>query len=690
MSFANGKSKPAPNSRVPSTRPFSRPSVRPAARGLRAGGAATMEHDAATFAGSSGSWTSGASTVSPTSGGGGHELPADIRPAPEARLGFDSGKVRVLEREADAVADRIMTMGEVAETPVTGNAESSIQAKSSTDSQPSAVSADTHSRINQRKGVGGRPLPGHVRDFMEPRFGTDFGRVRVHNDSSAASLARDLNARAFTVGRDIFFGRGHSTFHTPGARRLLAHELTHTLQQSSESTGATIQRSSLGDLWTDTKELAKGVNEGAGKLWNQAKEGIGEVADRVHAGAKGIQCRAGLISPPTDEWMTNKRIDKLASHTGSYMRKGENGAGVELVQKTLHYWGCKKKGTDLLPIFGADRDYGNETKEAVKEFQRDHDLADDGTVGWNTFDRLDAVARGRTEHPGGATDDNVEHYLIEGADFFKHRDGTSNQFGYCEGEDRGGQDDGDGYDPRYWREVSSTKNGEEIGYIEATTTPWVAMNMLVRHFRDHVPKPGGKRGEQTMWKFDCIEAAHLNIVYTDWQIQERDDFNKRYAPLRFGIDVIESSGAWRGGVIWQMNPGEKIFTYGGEDQHRVYLDTHGRTMRDLAAEADIATRVVFHHPAALEQCQKDSTSDACNIEYENTVKAGREVFNGYPYGPIRSYDGLLDQMAKEFPGAYDDVPHSDADIAEARKKIFIITILLRDESAQGYLDRLDS
>ncbi len=77
----------------------------------------------------------------------------------------------------------------------------------------------------------GQPLPPSVRRFMEPRFGADFGDVSLHADEHAAARSRELNAAAFTQGRDIFFGGGQYRPDERAGRELIAHELTHTLQQ---------------------------------------------------------------------------------------------------------------------------------------------------------------------------------------------------------------------------------------------------------------------------------------------------------------------------------------------------------------------------------------------------------------------------------------------------------------------------
>src|SRR2546429_2276399 len=79
----------------------------------------------------------------------------------------------------------------------------------------------------------GQPLDAGTRAFMEPRFGHDFSNVRVHSDARAAESARSVNALAYTVGRDVVFGAGQYAPRTSEGRRLLAHELTHVMQQQS-------------------------------------------------------------------------------------------------------------------------------------------------------------------------------------------------------------------------------------------------------------------------------------------------------------------------------------------------------------------------------------------------------------------------------------------------------------------------
>ena len=87
---------------------------------------------------------------------------------------------------------------------------------------------DTVEEIFQSRGSG-RPLGKETREFMESRFGYDFGEVRVHTDSHADRLSNQLCAEAFTVGRDIYLGSGKYSPASTQGKRLLAHELTHVV-----------------------------------------------------------------------------------------------------------------------------------------------------------------------------------------------------------------------------------------------------------------------------------------------------------------------------------------------------------------------------------------------------------------------------------------------------------------------------
>ncbi len=84
----------------------------------------------------------------------------------------------------------------------------------------------------------GQPLEDETRAFMEPHFGHDFSQVRIHTDERAAESAQAMNALAYTVGRDVVFAPGQYMPETTEGKRLLAHELTHSIQQAQWQTEA--------------------------------------------------------------------------------------------------------------------------------------------------------------------------------------------------------------------------------------------------------------------------------------------------------------------------------------------------------------------------------------------------------------------------------------------------------------------
>lgn len=104
-----------------------------------------------------------------------------------------------------------------------------LQTKEVTGQTP-GVSPELASRIQALR-EGGQPLSASTRAFFEPRLSHDFSQVRVHADSRAAETAQAVNARAFTLGRDIVFGAEQYAPGTTAGKRLLAHELTHVAQQ---------------------------------------------------------------------------------------------------------------------------------------------------------------------------------------------------------------------------------------------------------------------------------------------------------------------------------------------------------------------------------------------------------------------------------------------------------------------------
>ncbi|MGB1251002.1 MAG: eCIS core domain-containing protein [Candidatus Promineifilaceae bacterium] len=152
------------------------------------------------------------------------------------------------EVEADRVADQVMRMptgdmsawGRTAPTPPKlqlkcaacgGDDETAMR---SSDVATPEVTPTIERNIQKMQG-GGQPLDDNTRGFFEQRMGADFSSVRVHTDSNAIQTSRDINARAFTTGNNIAFNSGEYNPNSSAGKHLLAHELTHTIQQGASS-----------------------------------------------------------------------------------------------------------------------------------------------------------------------------------------------------------------------------------------------------------------------------------------------------------------------------------------------------------------------------------------------------------------------------------------------------------------------
>ncbi len=131
-----------------------------------------------------------------------------------------------LEREADRIAGQVLTMPAPS---AVGVAPLHIQRYMGEATKGKGFAPTSVDRV--LAGLG-KPLEPALRQDMEQRFGHDFSRVRVHSGASAEQSTREVNANAYTVGHNVVFGAGLFAPETQEGRRLIAHELTHVVQQS--------------------------------------------------------------------------------------------------------------------------------------------------------------------------------------------------------------------------------------------------------------------------------------------------------------------------------------------------------------------------------------------------------------------------------------------------------------------------
>lgn len=142
------------------------------------------------------------------------------------------------EVEADRVAKAVVSMPDPAPAVASRGGRALSRKPAPAKGGKGAAATDPKIEAEVRAAAsGGTPLPAKTRKLLEPRFRANFAGVRIHTDGNAAKLANKLNARAFAFGNHIFFSGGAYDPNSKGGLELLAHELTHTIQQ-----GETIQR----------------------------------------------------------------------------------------------------------------------------------------------------------------------------------------------------------------------------------------------------------------------------------------------------------------------------------------------------------------------------------------------------------------------------------------------------------------
>lgn len=232
--------------------------------------------------------------------------------------------------------------------------------------------------VNEALRSPGQPLDAQTRAFMEPRFGQDFSRVRVHSDAGAAESARSVNAHAYTVGRDVVFGPGHYAPHSSEGRGLIAHELTHVVQQTSGR--ASLQsRSGIsqpGDSAEREAEMVSRAVMAGGPALAIAATGQGiQRQDGAGAGSRapaprrtlwinvGFDSSAQANEDTMAKLRTSIAVEKLALNTCCLLRSSACGVDV----KTHYDWNRVNKPAP------SDGDYDDDS--ATDRALRDRNLA---------------------------------------------------------------------------------------------------------------------------------------------------------------------------------------------------------------------------------------------------------------------------------------------------------------------------
>ncbi|MGB0093397.1 MAG: DUF4157 domain-containing protein [Solirubrobacteraceae bacterium] len=170
----------------------------------------------------------------------------------------------------------------------------------------------------------GQPLDARTRQDMEARFGYDFSHVRVHADHDAARSARAVDARAYTVGQNLVFGPGAYQPATESGRRLIAHELAHTVQQTQPAAGVTPLGISTAPVQLARDKPVEDVSHtGAGVPWatelaeaRQAFEEVSLEAESLIYQVLGRWYTPGRVGTPQLRLITPNRLTRFPHESG--------------------------------------------------------------------------------------------------------------------------------------------------------------------------------------------------------------------------------------------------------------------------------------------------------------------------------------------------------------------------------------
>jgi hypothetical protein len=201
----------------------------------------------------------------------------------EEELQMKSLDNRTLQREALPEDEEELQMKSLDNSTLQREAlpedEEELQMKSSQGEAGMAAAPDLEASINQARG-GGQAIADNIREPMEQAFGADFSGVKVHTDGQSDQLNRSIQARAFTTGQDVFFRSGEYNPGSRGGQELLAHELTHVVQQN----GGAVQRSTKPE---ESKLQAQSIVQGRGAIEGKVVRKVNEEGSKKMAGEQG-------------------------------------------------------------------------------------------------------------------------------------------------------------------------------------------------------------------------------------------------------------------------------------------------------------------------------------------------------------------------------------------------------------------
>lgn len=505
----------------------------------------------------------------------------------------------------------------------------------------------------------GQPLDEQTRAFMEPRFGHDFSRVRVHTDDKAAESARAVSARAYTVGRYVVMGQGEYAPGTDVGRRLLAHELVHVVQQSGGERLQRLQVGAVGDVYEreaeGVAELIVGMSQPNGRgvslrstysalttasrITNISPKFDYEIfADRIHR---------AIIGWGTDEETVYRTLQMLDQSQAAidelmkvYLKKYKvsllddiyddfSGEELEYVLQLLNMGtsGSKQRiipiqkilanftlaatrirkafegiGTDEEAIFAVLLPLKQNTLDLQNEYYRLYQE--------NLRDRLlDEMSSTELEYALELLETPYEHYIHEGNE--KLAGVPFGSFGdisdFCMAE---AQETSIGtkwkywYDKEYWEpDVDQVQRSCKVKLLSGKS-PADAIDAIFEY--------------QDRWKIACAEFVQIVHLYALRHTLGNKRFDKQVGSNGFTLEVRrrQSTGITTKITFSRKNPIEQMVR--SDTKH-----PDQRTVDEVLAKAPIGSRVRWTNISGVSLNQPNPW------EHENTIKLGPNKFGAH-------------------------------------------------------------
>jgi len=296
------------------------------------------------------------------------------QPAIQTKLAINQPGDRY-EQEADRVAEQVMRIsgpGATPAAPTVAPAGSGVQRKcacAGTCSKCQTERPDHEHEHLQMKPVGssglgqtaappivhevlrssGQPLDAVTRAFMEPRFGHDFSRVRIHSDEQAAQSAQAVQARAYTVGSDIVFGSGQFAPNAQAGQRLLAHELAHAVQQdrgassASPSEGGVLEQAATESAATASSTGSAPIRVGGASVPGRTRQPLSTSAlTKIHHPAESDLTKGGERLPRDVaefyETRFGRDLSAVRVHTGETAMRYNDAVNAYAFTYGNHIW----------------------------------------------------------------------------------------------------------------------------------------------------------------------------------------------------------------------------------------------------------------------------------------------------------------------------------------------------------------